>query len=513
MMGAADNVVQRACLVSTKQDTGGASLAMLRLSDALRRSGMQVDVVSAKPIGEDDQDDLDEQLPEGDPFLKFLKFSRGATVAHRTDFSASPFTVHWPDCEIELDGAIQDAEVVNIHWVSHFLSPRSIRKIGQLGKPILWTMHDQRAFTGGCHYSGGCRGFESTCKDCPQVSGTYQKIAEYQLEDSKRMLRDLPVFFISPSQWLADELRSSSFFNEGCHKVKVIPNSVDTDTFSPVADRAAIRAKYDIRDSDVCVLLLAHKTSDPRKGFDDIRRALQRVVVKLPGGQSRRLRVICCGASDFEVPNVELLHLGSVPSLELPAIMGACDVYLTMTLEDNLPNTVVESLSCGLPVIGTNVGGVPEMVKHGTNGWIVSAGDSEAVSKILTDLVGDKSILKRLSIASREFALQEFSMKKQAEAYKEAMIESRLAWESWKGCEDLTKLAGREGITDILLRHAVEKYREKTEVNRELKAKVDGLREKLREFRKRAEEPLTAKLYRRAFKEKGGPKSEGLNED
>ena len=63
MMGAADNVVQRACLVSTKQDTGGASLAMLRLSDALRRSGMQVDVVSAKPIGEDDQDDLDEQLP------------------------------------------------------------------------------------------------------------------------------------------------------------------------------------------------------------------------------------------------------------------------------------------------------------------------------------------------------------------------------------------------------------------------------------------------------------------
>lgn len=512
-MEEAKSGIGKVCLVSTKQDAGGASLAMLRLSEALRRHGMQVELVSASSVAEDEQIGLDEQLPDDDPFLKFLRFSRGATVAHRTEFSASPFTVHWPDNEIESKEVVRNADVVNIHWVSHFLSPRTIRKVAQLGKPILWTMHDQRAFTGGCHYSGGCRGFETNCSDCPQVEQEYRKIAEYQLEDSKAMLQDVPIFFISPSQWLADELRSSSFFNEGCHNVRVVPNSVDTDAFAPPTDRAEVRSRYELTDEDVCVLLLAHKTSDPRKGFDDISNALQSAVEKLPADRSRRLRVICCGANDFEIPGVELLHLGSVPPTELPAIMGACDVYLTMTREDNLPNTVVEALSCGLPVIGTNVGGVPEMVQDGVNGWLVEKGDWEAVSNIFYGLVADKAALTDLSERAREDALNNYSMKKQATAYEEAMLECRQAWTSWKMSADVTELSGRDGISDLLLRYAIEKYLEETAANRELKSKVADLREKLRDLRKKAEETLAAKIYRKAFKERGESKAVEMGED
>ena len=62
---------------------------------------------------------------------------------------------------------VEQADVINVHWASGMLSTPAIRQMQDLGKPIVWTLHDQAAFTGGCHYSGDCRGYETDCRAMP----------------------------------------------------------------------------------------------------------------------------------------------------------------------------------------------------------------------------------------------------------------------------------------------------------------------------------------------------------
>ena len=162
----------RVALLSTTDLAGGAARAAFRLLHGLRALDHDCSMLVRKKLSED-RDVCQVALDDG-PLAKQREREAGrirqyCIERNRTALSNTWFSLPIPGYDLARHERIQNADVVHLHWVSEFLSPFGIGKLQDLGKPLVWTLHDQRAFTGGCHYSAGCLRYEQDCLRCPQL--------------------------------------------------------------------------------------------------------------------------------------------------------------------------------------------------------------------------------------------------------------------------------------------------------------------------------------------------------
>jgi len=170
------------------------------------------------------------------------------------------------DMRASFDKAVEQADALNIHWVADFLSPRDIRRLLNIGKPVVWTLHDARAFTGGCHYPGDCRGFRYECAKCPQLQTSYQFLASDGFSVTRGIFgNSMTPAFVAPSAWLARLAASSPFLANS--RVEVIPYSLDLSVYKPRPLEAATRGEF-------VVLFGSHSVKDKRKGVDLVLEAI-----------------------------------------------------------------------------------------------------------------------------------------------------------------------------------------------------------------------------------------------
>jgi glycosyltransferase involved in cell wall biosynthesis len=400
------------CLSTYGGHAGGAAVAMHRLAAALETAGATVTVVArqgpgAAGIGSEARWRAAERRIR-------RRIRHGRTALSNTLFSAD-----WPAWDVAAQPAVRDADVIHVHWVAGFLDAEAIRRLIGTGKPVVWTQHDLRAVTGGCHYAAGCTGFQTACTACPQLAPPLHAVAERTLGRSRRRLRGRPLAFVAPSRWLAAELARARLFDPTSHTLHVIPNGIDLDRYAPPADKRAARARLGLPPDGLAVLLGSVALDERRKGGDAAAAALERFAAHCRRRGGPAPVAVTYGGGSLPLRGITPRHLGPLDEPGVIAALQACDVHLTMTREDNLPNTVVEALACGLPVVGTAVGGLPEMVASGVEGWLVSPDDPAAAAAALDRLAEDAEVVRATAQAARRRALADFDARLQARRHLE----------------------------------------------------------------------------------------------
>jgi glycosyltransferase involved in cell wall biosynthesis len=299
---------------------------------------------------------------------------------------------------------VREADVIHLHWTNHgFISLAGLRRLASLGKPVVWTLHDRWALTGGCLHPGTCTHYLNQCGNCPMLQQPSQKDLSAQLWRQKRELyQHLKPELVAVSGWLASEVRRASLTHE--LPVHLIANAIDTKQFSP-QDRTAARRRLALSAEETVVLFVSRRLDDFRKGLSDLLAALRMLtspVVLLTVGES--------DIAPDQLGSVRHVGLGSIsdPS-EMARVYSAADVFAAPSLEDNLPTTVIEAMACGLPVAGYRTGGIPEMVIEGSTGLLVPTNDVSALSIALNQLVADPELRDHMGQAARTLAVERYS--------------------------------------------------------------------------------------------------------
>lgn len=385
------------CLSTHAGHAGGAAIAMERLAAGMRLRGAEVDVVTRAAV-------TSQRVPLERKIRRLVERAR-------SDVSNTMFSVDWPAWDVSAHPAVAAADVVNVHWVAGFLGPESIRRLVATGKPLIWTLHDQRPFTGGCHYTSGCNGFTTGCGSCPQLAPAFAEPPRRTLALAARRLRGVPLVFVSGSRWLAGEVVRSKIFDPLAHESHVIPNGIDLARYAPTPDRRAVRRRLGLPEEGLGILLGSVSLDEARKGAREAAAAIaaMHAILRDAGWSGPAPFVLTCGAGTVAIEGVAVRHLGPLDEPSVIEAVHASDIHLTMTREDNLPNTVMEALSCGVPVVGTAVGGVPDMIDDGVNGWLVPLGDALAAGGILARLARDGGAVSAAAVQARTRAEADWS--------------------------------------------------------------------------------------------------------
>lgn len=356
--------------VSYSDINGGAARAAYRIHHALRQHGVdsQMHVVNAEAgdwtvhipgvTGANTINSLRNYL--GASSTRFLR--TGNKVLH----SSAALPSHWPR---RLNQS--SADIIHLQWVQGEMM--SIADIGRLQKPVVWTLHDMWGFCGAEHYTENFRwrdGYLSNNRpSCESGFDLNRWTWKRKLKHWRR-----PMHIVTPSRWLADCARQSVIMQEW--PVSVIPNAIDTEAWRPI-DKALARKILRLPIEGPLLLFAAtYGTRPPRKGFDLLQDALNQL-----RGEVLGLELVVVGQlapkepMNLGFPIHYTGHLHDDVSLNL--YYSAADAVIVPSRQDNLPNSGVEALACGTPVVAFNTGGLPDIVEHKKTGYLAKPFDAQ----------------------------------------------------------------------------------------------------------------------------------------
>lgn len=399
-------------IISTSDLQGGAAVAACRLMHALRSEGVNVKMVVRNKRSADGQ----VLLPGKECQNKWnFYWERGKIFLQNRLSRKNLFDVSIANTGIPVTKLpeFREADVVHLHWINQgLLSVNEIERIVASGKKMIWTLHDMWPFTGICHYAGTCSKYTEGCGSCFYlISPSENDLSHRIFVKKQKAYTNGKISFVACSNWLKN-LAESSPLTRG-HPVIAIPNTIDTKEYSS-KDKKAIRKKMNLPKDKKIVLFAAVKTSDKRKGMDYLAEAS-----RLMTGHSGNILFLVAGANGREIAKQLALPAhctGYVSPEKMPEIYNAADLFVAPSLQENLPNTVMEAMACGTPCVGFNTGGIPEMIKHRQTGYVAEYKNAEDLAKgILWTLFEADS--KMLSSNARKKVLSEYGWKTVAEQY------------------------------------------------------------------------------------------------
>jgi glycosyltransferase involved in cell wall biosynthesis len=340
---------------------------------------------------------------------------------NRTDISNSHFSLNMPG-GIELNNDILcDADIINLHWVTGMLSAASICHLVKLRKPIIWTLHDLRPLTGGCHFPAKCDKYKSSCTDCPQLAQDSQGMIEQGRMDLSIAAHLGSIHYVAPSTWMRDAIKSSATA-KGC-LYSHIPYGVDDLKFSPGATTDA-RKLLGLKEEALYILLASNDVLERRKGFleaVEILKDLKKDAVFSGRIESGKIRILVCGkrSDQIEIPGWSVDSVGYLTEDSMPLLYQSADVLLFTSIEDNLPNVLLEAMACGLPLVAHDLPGVRDLLGEEENSdAIIQIGSAINGSKILGRILNSNEERKQISLNIRSRICKRFKICYQALEYK-----------------------------------------------------------------------------------------------
>jgi glycosyltransferase involved in cell wall biosynthesis len=412
----------RIITIAASDIQGGASRATYRLHRGLLACGQEAEMIVGTKLSGDPTVRPVEALPvaPGNRLAELGFIQNNYLRQNRTTLSNTYFSLGHPGWDLSGHPLVQRAEVINLHWVAGLQSASSIARLHALGKPLVWTLHDQRPFTGGCHYSNGCAGYKIKCESCPQLLEDPCQLTRANLADQQEILPARNIVAVSPSKWLATCARASVVFRES--RVETIANSVETDVFAPV-NQIEARIRLNLPPQKTYLLCGADHGGEIRKGYRVLVEAL-RYCMSDPEFRRKvrenEIGLLCFGnpgpkMAAFPIP---VHSFGYLESDEMMAqIYSAADLFLLPSLEDNLPNTMLESMSCGTPVIGFDIGGIPELVINGVTGGLVPPYDPQLFGEAVLSWLARPAIRHAVRQNCRRLIERNYSLSVQAARY------------------------------------------------------------------------------------------------
>ena len=366
--------------VSTYHTFGGAAIAALRLHHTLLDSGIESTVL----VQEKERDEKGVEAYANGFFAKKQALARFAAERFYFAFQEKEKSVRfhfsplWTGTDISTHPLIQEADIIHLHWINFgFLSLNSLEKLVELGKPVVWTMHDMSTFTGGCHYSRDCNKYLNHCHHCPYLRKPSAKDLAYQVFERKiHLFKNAPLTLVSPSQWLANLAKKAATTQH--IETIAIPNLIDTTIFQP-KNREIAKINLALNTKKKWILFAGVNTQDPRKGFRYFKEATH-----LLKDKKEEWGVVVFGKTQPDALaelGLEVKSLGSIPSHEVVKVYQAVDVMVVPSLEDNYPNTIIEAMACGTPVVGFDTGGIPEQIIHLQTGYVAQLHSADDLAK------------------------------------------------------------------------------------------------------------------------------------
>jgi len=355
---------------------GGAARAAYRLHQGMRRIGLDSRMVVLRKLGDDPHV---HGTSEGNRRLITILRQRTASMVLRSQHS--PNTAHHSVNLIPSGLANwlnrSDADIVNLHWLGH--ETMSIAEVGTIKKPIVWTMHDMWPFSGTEHYDdldapGRWRnGYLATDR---AMAHKGLDLDTWTFRRKLRAWKNQTFHLASPSQWLADCSRQSALFSR--MPSRVIHNGIDLGVYKPV-NRTIVRGILNLPSNKRFILFGAvDSISDTRKGFHLLQPALLRLAAD---GWADQVELLIFGASkpkrppDFGLPTH---YLGRITDdIVLNMLYAAADVFVAPSMQDNLPNTLVESLASGTPCVAFDTGGMRDLIEPGRTGFLARPFDTD----------------------------------------------------------------------------------------------------------------------------------------
>ncbi len=411
----------------SSSDTGGAAIAALRLHDGLRGEGKNSIAYVQRKSGSGSQiyvlppsgDDRMVSDGQGGGLLASFGQERRRQAAALAAYPKRPVGCEaFSDSEAALRlhdvPLLAEGDIIHLHWIANFIDVPGNADFLK-GKKIVWTLHDMNPFTGGCHYADSCDKYLTQCGACPQLGSDDERdMARRTWKRKDYAYRKLDITVVAPSRWLADEARKSSLM--GRFPVHCIPYGLPTDVFKPYTRLSARELLGWGTDSRV-LLFSADGVLNRRKGLSYLLEALG----KLHAGTATEktvLAVMGSGGDQLQGLPYPLKILGRVNTPHIMALVySAADALVLPTLEDNLPNVLLESLACGTPAVSFRVGGVPEIVEHGRTGWLASPRNVEELAQCLHKALTDNAPNRRALCRAK--ALESYALPLQAQRYAE----------------------------------------------------------------------------------------------
>ncbi|MCU0497195.1 MAG: glycosyltransferase family 4 protein [Anaerolineae bacterium] len=402
------------------EQNGGASRAAHRLYQGQRAAGLDAQMVVLRKTSRD-------------PNVITLPMSRlQQTIRRRTvrferpslsrypNYQGTPWSVGWLSAPVAKFALREQPEIVHLHWVGD--GYLSVESIAQLPGPIVWTMHDMWPLTGGCHYTGGCDRFHQMCGACPQLgSSTLRDLSRWTMTQKRRYWFGLDLTLVAPSHWLAESARASLLM--GAFRIEVIPNGIDLKVYRPF-DQGFAREVLNLADSSKKLILFgAYRVDDERKGFHHLQAAL----ASLSELDRSDVALVVFGESHPLPPmGVPVHYVGTLQDDRLLALLySAVDVFVAPSLQDNLPNTVMEAMACGVPCVAFDVGGMPDMITHQSNGYLARAFDPLDLGRGINWVIEDAERWAGLSAQARQDTIDRFDVRQIAQRYADLYADVR----------------------------------------------------------------------------------------
>jgi glycosyltransferase involved in cell wall biosynthesis len=314
---------------------------------------------------------------------------------------------------------VEHSDIIHLHWLG--LTSLNFSDIPKFNKPIVWRLPDMFPFTGGCHYSGGCERYINECSICPFLdSHRRYDLAYFNYRKKLKAIQQIKNLVVSaPSSWLtACALKSKVF--EGKNVLKV-PTGVNLELLTPLDKRVA-RNILGLKSYSDCKII-SYGAATPRitrKGYDLFCSSLKYLAEKFDDNINM-YKLLILGKLDKPLDNtfgIETITIGHLfDEVSLKIFYSAADVFVAPSIEENLPNTAIEALACGTPVVGFNVGGMPDIIVDKLNGRIAKSIEPQALAECTQWVLEDANRHLNLCKEARKFAEKNFDLTRQVSDY------------------------------------------------------------------------------------------------
>jgi len=302
------------------------------------------------------------------------------------------------------------ADIVHLHLIHNgpYSSILSLPMLSRL-KPLVWSIHDPWAMTGGCLYSFDCDRWLTGCNSpCPyprrkSLLQDHTPALHWQIKKWVYQKSDLSL--VVASRWMQDRVQRSPLLRHiPCH---VIPYGIDLETFRP-RPKAESRKKLGIwPDQKVLVFRDVGLESDRFKGMRWLMEALQMYEPQEP----TCLLILQDGRAFRSLwPKYSVITPGWIDGEELAVILSAGDVFLMPSIQEAFGLMAVESMACGTPVVVCEGTSLPDVIKAPQSGLVVPPRDSVALAGAIKQLLEDDSLRDRLGRQARQIAEREYAL-------------------------------------------------------------------------------------------------------
>jgi len=294
---------------------------------------------------------------------------------------------HFPATRHLLQLTPRRPDILHLHNLHGNYSFFDLRALPNLSNqvPTFVTLHDEWTMAGHCAYAINCERWRTGCGHCPDLSiypSVKRDSTAYNWKRKRDIYENSRLYIATPSRWLMDRA-VSSMLNRGMVEGRVIHNGVDLSLFRPMEKRG-LRRKLGLDEDAWIGLFVGYGTKSNRfKDYTTIKDAFLKFSRVSSGGQ----KVLLCIGERGEDEHWESLTIRFVEfqtSMEILAMYyNASNVYLHAAKSENFPVVMLEALACGIPVVATAVGGIPEQIQEGVTGFLIPSGDSDVMARRL----------------------------------------------------------------------------------------------------------------------------------